>query len=331
MLPMKVFRTVDLPRGERFDAWRDCMNRTIAPMETVCDRPSEFMAVQHLLRLGPLVAWRTEFRPCRHRRTAVDIRRSDPELLHLTLVLPGSVPLHTEQAGNSDTHHAHDLYVIDVSRPCEVGAPFGDSPMVAIGLEIPKALVSLPPAPRCRTDRLLGRSLSGRRGFGLLVAQTLVQLFGEQGDYRPSDGGRLATLLVELVTGMLAHESETAAGLPDESRERAVVLHVREHIRRNLQDPGLSPATVAAAHHLSVRQLHRLFESEEETVAGLIRAGRLDAARRDLTDPAQRGVPACRVALRWGFTSAAHFGRVFRDAHGIPPGEYRRRVLGEAR
>ncbi|MER7057238.1 helix-turn-helix domain-containing protein [Streptomyces sp. NPDC000351] len=327
MLPMTVFRTADLPRGERFDAWRDCMDRTIAPMEIVCDRPAEFTASQHLLRLGPLVVWRTTFRPCHNRRRAVDIRRSDPELYHLTLVLPGSVPLSTEQAGNSGIHHAHDLYVIDTSVPCEVGSPFGDSPLVAIGLEIPKALMPLSPAPRRHIDRLLGRRLSGRRGFGLLVAQTLTQLFGEEGGYRPSDSRRLATLLVDLVTGMLAHESETSAELADESRERALVLHVREHIQRNLHDPGLSPATVAAAHHLSTRQLHRLFETEDETVAGLIRAGRLDAARRDLTDPAHRAVPAGHVAVRWGFTSAAHFSRAFRDAHGVPPGEYRRRAL----
>lgn len=328
MLPGTVFRTADLRREERFDAWRESMNRTIAPMEIVCDRPEDFTAVQHTLHIGPLLVWRTEFRPSHYRRRPVDIRSSDPEHYHLTLVLPGSVPLSTRQAGVSDTHRAHDLYVLDVSRPCEVTSPFGDTPFMGIGLEIPKALVPLSPALRTRTDLLLGRRLSGRRGFGLLVAQALTQLYGEEGGYRPSDSGRLGALLVDLVAGMLAHEAEAPHGIPDATRGRALVTHVREHIRRNLHDPALSPATVAAAHHLSTRQLHRLFEAEEETVAGLIRAGRLEAARRDLADPALRPVTVRSVAGRWGFTSPAHFSRAFREAHGMPPGDYRRQALG---
>jgi AraC-like DNA-binding protein len=29
------------------------------------------------------------------------------------------------------------------------------------------------------------------------------------------------------------------------------------------------------------------------------------------------------TAARWGFVSAAHFHRAFRDAYGLPPGEFR--------
>ncbi|MGY0067032.1 helix-turn-helix domain-containing protein [Streptomyces sp. QTS137] len=327
MLTETVFRTSDLRRQERFDAWRECVRRTIAPMEVLCDRPADFTASQRLLRLGPLAVWWSDFQPCHYRRGPVDVRSFDPELYHLTLVLPGSAPLATAQAGNSDTHHTHDIYVIDMSRPCEVRSPFGGSPIVGFGLEIPKALVPLSPALRGRTDRLLGRRISGRHGFGLLLTQAVTQLFGRECGYRPSDGRRLSTLLVDLVAGMMAHETETLAGLPAGTRDRALVFHVREHIRRNLHDPGLSPVTVAAAHHLSTRQLHRLFEAEEETVAGLIRAGRLEAARRDLTDPALHASPVHAVAARWGFTSPAHFSRAFRDVYGAPPGDYRRGAL----
>ncbi|EKX66296.1 hypothetical protein STRIP9103_03342 [Streptomyces ipomoeae 91-03] len=29
------------------------------------------------------------------------------------------------------------------------------------------------------------------------------------------------------------------------------------------------------------------------------------------------------IAIRWGFSGAAHFPRVFRTAYGMPPGGYR--------
>ncbi|PJE99162.1 AraC family transcriptional regulator [Streptomyces carminius] len=327
MLTETVFRTEDLGRAERFDAWRECMRRTVAPMEVTSHRLADFAASQRLLHLGRLSVWASTVQPCRYRRGPRDIRSSDPELYHLTLVLPGSGTLATAQAGNSDASHGRDIYLIDTSRPCEVWSPPGGSPVVGIGMEIPKPLVPLSPLLRPHVDRLLGRQISGRRGFGLLLAQTLVQLVGGEPGYRPSDVPRLNALLADLVAGMLAQESETTAGLPAGTRDRTLVLRVREYVRQNLRDPGLSPVTVAAAHHLSTRQLHRLFEAEEETVAGLIRAGRLEAARRALTDPARRAVPVHAVAADWGFTSPAHFSRAFRAAYGAPPGDYRRRAF----
>lgn len=80
---------------------------------------------------------------------------------------------------------------------------------------------------------------------------------------------------------------------------------------------------IAAAHHISVRYLHRLFEAEDKTVASWIRGRRLERSRLDLLDPALAGRPVSAIGARWGFTSAIHFSRAFRAVYGLPPGEYR--------
>jgi AraC-like DNA-binding protein len=90
----------------------------------------------------------------------------------------------------------------------------------------------------------------------------------------------------------------------------------------------LSPAAAAAAHHLSLRSLQQLFRDEGLTVAGWIRARRLERCRRDLADPALDARPVAAIAARWGFSSAADFSRAFRAAHGMPPAEYRRSARG---
>ncbi|MGI5490848.1 helix-turn-helix domain-containing protein [Microtetraspora malaysiensis] len=113
---------------------------------------------------------------------------------------------------------------------------------------------------------------------------------------------------------------------PDSRDERhtALFLRIQAFVERQLGDTGLSPAMIAAAHHISIRQLYKVMQAQGETVAGWIRTRRLERCRRDLANPllAQRSVNA--IATRWGFISAAHFSRAFRAAYGVSPTEYRR-------
>jgi AraC-like DNA-binding protein len=94
------------------------------------------------------------------------------------------------------------------------------------------------------------------------------------------------------------------------------------------EDPGASFESLRT-HHISLRLLHKLFEEQGTSVGRWIRERRLERCRRDLRDPAMSDLPASAIALGWGFADAAHFSRVFREAYGCPPGEYRR--LGQGR
>lgn len=326
MLTETVFRTADVPAPDRFDAWRECMGSVMAPMDITSSHASDFMADQRLTRLGAVSVWPVTMHPSRYRRTRKLVRQSDPELYHLTLVLPGSATLGVAHEDRRTTHRAHDLYLLDSSRPYDVGTGEEQALIVGVGVEIPKAL--LPLSGKDRLDPLLGRRLSGRDGFGALLVQFLTRLATGGDTYRAADAPRLCDVLLDLIAGLLANELDGDAVPSASSRDRATILRVRDHVQRHLHDPQLSPQTVAAAHHLSIRQLHRLFEAEDVSVAGLIRERRLERVRRDLADPATAGTPVQAVAARWGFTSPAHFSRVFRAAYGVTPGEYRHSAAG---
>ncbi|WP_049567258.1 helix-turn-helix transcriptional regulator [Streptomyces sp. SBT349] len=150
--------------------------------------------------------------------------------------------------------------------------------------------------------------------------------------YRPADEPRLESLLVDLFTAALAHQLDAEDCLGPETRERVLGLRIQRFIRSHLHDPALTPGVIAAAHHISVSRLHRVFPSlgHGTTVSAWIRAQRLEGARRDLCDPAQRAAPVHRVAARWGFGHAAMFSRAFRAAYGAPPSDYRHRALTAA-
>ena len=121
----------------------------------------------------------------------------------------------------------------------------------------------------------------------------------------------------------LARELDVRDWGTPEARRHALLTTVQAFIQQHLSDPGLSPAGVAAAHHISLRALHQLFHDQGLTVACWTRHRRLECCRRDLSDPALASRPVAAIAARWGFSSAGDFTRAFRAVHGLPPSQYR--------
>ncbi|MEU1043432.1 helix-turn-helix domain-containing protein [Streptomyces sp. NPDC005551] len=321
MLHESVFRTVDLPVGDRFEAWTERLGRTHAPMELASDRTADYRAQQRLIQLGDVTVWPATFDQLVFRRTAKLIRRSDPEVLHLSLLLRGEAAATWD--GRDVAYGAHDFHVNCSSRSYEIFT--GPDPVSSIGVEIPRALVAL---PAHRTDGMIGRRISGREGFGALLRQFLVQVASDTGSFQPSDAPRLGTVVADLVTAVAAHGADSDVRLPPETHSRTLTLRIKAFIRHHLGDHELTPARIAAAHHISRSYLHRLFQAEGVTVASYVRDQRLRNARRDLTDPALRTQPVHAVAARWGFPRAAEFSRAFRTAYGVPPSELRQQALG---
>jgi AraC-like DNA-binding protein len=73
---------------------------------------------------------------------------------------------------------------------------------------------------------------------------------------------------------------------------------------------------------VSVRYLHKLFDSQNTTVSRWIQKQRLERCRRDLTRATAHGPGIAAVTHRWGFTSPSHFSRTFRLAYGVSPQEW---------
>jgi AraC-like DNA-binding protein len=93
----------------------------------------------------------------------------------------------------------------------------------------------------------------------------------------------------------------------------------RSVLARDLQRPGLSPASVAAALGISVRQLHVLFEPTGSSFSRTLIAMRLAEARRLLQS--QQALTVTDIAHACGFDSLSTFYRVFRIAYGVTPGD----------
>ncbi len=93
---------------------------------------------------------------------------------------------------------------------------------------------------------------------------------------------------------------------------------VVHHIERNIESQELSPHSICRQVGISRSQLYRLFVSAGG-VANYIRLRRLMKARAELASPSRQRIS--NVAYKYGFTSHAHFSRVFKQYFGCTPWE----------
>jgi AraC-like DNA-binding protein len=314
---MDVVSTDAVPAGERFAYWREVCSKLYVPYDIHCDPRTEsgFRARVAFSAFGPVRSALATVVPHGLYRTTRRIRQAAPEVFELTCTVRGGGT--ATQDGRSADLGVGDLVLLDPSRPYRI-EPAGPSPVSRVMLlHFPRSLL---PLPSKDLRELTAVRIAGDRGVGALSSEFLLTLARRMPELSASDAARLSTLTVEVLTTALAQALDSSAP----PRTRALVARILAFVRDNLGDPRLTPDAIAAAHHISLRYLHKLFHQEGHTVAGYIRERRLEHCRRDLADPRLAGRPIQAIAARWGFTGAAHFSQSFRNAYGVSPRQFRR-------
>ncbi|WP_075737152.1 AraC family transcriptional regulator [Streptomyces acidiscabies] len=318
----KVFDSEDLPASDRVEVWHDITARALVPNEILPDRSSEFAASLRTAGMGEAAVAALTYSSFRSRRTPRLIRRADPEMYAVGLILGGRQAIW--QNRREAPLSVGGLVVYSTSRPYEAVVDARQSTGASVVVQVPRAVVALPPD---RVERLLAVQLPGDEGLGRLLAGFLTHVATDTGPYRTADAHRLGGIGTDLITAWLAHHLDMEDQAPADTRQHVQFLEIQSFIHRHLGEAELSPATIAAAHHISLRTLHRVFQdhSHGATVASYIRDQRLARVRRDLADPRLSARPVHAVAARWGYPDAARFSRAFRNAYDSSPSEFRSR------
>jgi AraC-like DNA-binding protein len=312
-----LIRTGDVPPAYRYDAWRSVVCDMLGPLDMRSDPDVPLSGEIEAGQLGPVNVGRVQTStPHSVHRTPGLIRRGSSELYRVVLAMSGQPRL--EQDGRAAMLRPGQFAIYDFARPYELAY---DSGVQLAVFGFPRDLLALPPDS---AGRLTAVPIAADHGAGALASPLLRRVVLDLETYQPASAARLCTVMMDLVATAVAERAGQAEALPIESRERTLLVRVHAFIEQHLGEADLSPGHVAAAHHVSVRYLHRLFQAQDATVAAWIRHRRLERCRRDLADPALGAVPVAAVAARWGLPDSAHFSRLFRRAYGLPPAEYRR-------
>ena len=99
---------------------------------------------------------------------------------------------------------------------------------------------------------------------------------------------------------------------------------IQQIIDSSYSDPITSVDSIAKTMGFSRRQIYRLFEGREVSIAKLIRERRVDRAELLLRLPGNKPISA--IATESGFGGTDQLARAFRERHGRTPLEYRTRI-----
>jgi len=111
--------------------------------------------------------------------------------------------------------------VYSTSRPFEAVVDTRQGTAASVVMQIPRAMV---PLSSNRVAQLMAARMSGREGVGRLLAGFLTHLTIDTAPYRPADGQRLGSVLIDLVTAWLAHLIDAEGQTPAETRQHMQVL-----------------------------------------------------------------------------------------------------------
>lgn len=246
-------------------------------------------------------------------RRARDIRASDPGVLHLLHQDRGQATV--DQDGRTATLAQGDLLVYDSSREFSVTTSPDFQFTICL---LPKRLI---PLPERRLRDVTARVFPGTDAIPAATAALLTSMVR----HTPQPDATQQLALQHALSSM--YVALMSEGGVNGSPPTVHLSLAKSFIARNLGDPSLCIADIAAACNLSLSYLHRIFANDGTTVAGYLREQRLTAAHRDLSSPAV-DEPVAHIAQRWGIADPAHFNRMFKKRFGITPGELRRSARG---
>lgn len=311
---MAVIELEDLPVTDRVEVLREHMLNARVPLEL---RPFENAVIRvrsRAAQLGGVHLLSTRASGAQAVRTPRLARDCTEPSLIVGVLAAGTTVV--RQHGRSAHLRPGDVVVLATDSAYSIDF---DGGTLRHSFQIARSAVGLPDA---LIETQLARPFSAAHPLAGVLSDHLRRLAAASSALSSVD--RLATErpALELVRAMLAAGRDDRVGRA--AAADSLGARMLAYMQSHLADRALSPATIAAAHNVSERQLYLVLGRIEIAPGEWIRQARTDAAARDLADPSARRDSVSTIAHRSGFADHPHFVRVFRARFGMTPTDWRR-------
>ena len=162
--------------------------------------------------------------------------------------------------------------------------------------------------------------ISAQQGIALALRSLLLTL---PQSLQTVDSALQRQYFSEHLLGLLHLSFERA---PKENKQSPQQLHFQaalHEIDRHLDHPKLCCAFVAKRLGISESYLYKLFQQQGKRFSQELRLRRLSKIAQDLSLPQYAHFSVSQIAFHYGFNSASHFSRAFRQCFACSPSDYR--------
>ncbi len=173
-------------------------------------------------------------------------------------------------------------------------------------------------------ESCLAQPRSADSGLGRVMADMLSSLAREAPLIADGEADDCARKIADMMGIVLDSGSDPGLPLGKSAVRWAIYRRCLAYIENNLDDPRLSPQTIAAAAGISVRYLHKIFHGSGKSVGDYVRRVRLARCYDELADLGKQHMKIKEIAFRCGFKNPTHFSDAFKGYHGLSPSEVRR-------
>jgi AraC family transcriptional activator of tynA and feaB len=318
---VETYRASSLPIRTRAAAWNKLYSSRIDHADLLPVDRKTFDAEIRLSKLGPIGVVRMTCGRSSIDRTLRHIGRGSNRTYTFILQARGTGTF--SHYGHQAVLNKGDFVLCDSTAPHSYRVEdFSEVVMLRVSPDVLKKHL---PSP----ESLCGRHLIAGAGLTSTLAALTLSLCDQlEAGLDDEFHAKVAQHLLEIIAtsytiafGSLIPASSVIGG-----RHTKVKLYIEQHLR----DPELSPRTIANGVKLSPRYLRMIFSVGSETVSAYILRRRLEECARQITEPRWRGHSISEIAFSWGFNSASHFTRSFRERYKISPRDYRRMAEGSA-
>jgi AraC-like DNA-binding protein len=242
--------------------------------------------------------------------SALPMRGEADAWLFIKLIVTGAMDV--EQDGRRQRFGPGSLVLIDSARPYRQS--FAE-PTHMVALRFPRHCLK----QRGYSDDLLRRFVAPDpaapdvRAVGGMMAAIAAQ----NGDTSETLRSRQGAQLLDLIDLLL----DDPVALARSRSGEATLFRAKRFIGQNLRNPDLTAPLIADAVCVSDAHLSRLFRADGESLMRYVWQRRLELAAELLRRGGTSGPQVREIAFRCGFSTPAHFSRVFKERYGVTPRE----------
>ncbi|HVW68798.1 MAG TPA: helix-turn-helix domain-containing protein [Steroidobacteraceae bacterium] len=294
-------------------AWHTRINESYFPIDFETPADTHFTGVLHGRKVNDLTLFRCSSGPIVYERAKRHILRQHRESYLVTV--PEITTCIQEQNCRSEEYAPGTFFIERVHEPFIFHQPSANTllTLAVDGTTLNEQIR--------RASLYCGIPFDARRGAGALFVEFVRAILAHVETLSAQEMTVVSRQILELL-GMAIRDDERVLSSHASAVHAAHLMRIERYVATHLQDPSLTPQSLATACGLSTRYLHQVFAAAVgQTVCEYIRRRRLLAVQKLLTDRAD--LRLVEIAYRCGFPDQAALSRQFKRQFDMTPSEFR--------